>query len=140
MNQTDRNMPKMSFFDKLLIWMPGLFFSGGMIFFFIWRAEQAQWAGWAGEASFALFCFMPAYYLAFRRDLAIPLVNIVAHMATSSRNDAMLGRMAQPAINKSDWRRLSWQEQGCVFVIAVIGMGIGLALLIHVLRAMVLSD
>ena len=110
------------FYNWLLIRIPVLPFPMGVFFLFIYLRSGSPYALGAGKLFFGLFLLMPAWYLTFRPDLGMALLNaLYAFLKPRSANE-----LVRPLFKTTNWSTLTSPERKILAISAILLFGCGI--------------
>jgi hypothetical protein len=111
----------------LLVRIPVIPFPLGIFFLIVYQKSHSPLALGACQLSFGLFLLMPAWYLTFRPDLGIALLNaLYAFIKPRSVYEPV-----RPLFKRTNWKALTRTERIILAVIAIVLLGFGLWLIIQ---------
>lgn len=121
-----------SLLRRALVWLPGIAFISGTIFFLIWWRAPATWLRSAFGACFSIFLIFPALFLAIQPDLVIAYINSLSgifYLPGSQRPDGTV-QLGPPArwIKQTEWKRLSTEIKIIIYVLASLSLILSLVL------------
>lgn len=113
---------------KFVLWLPGLIFNAGLIFFLIWIKQQADAWLWASGLFCSIFLVLPAFFLLIQPDLAIALINSIVALFFMPRMRSS-GEIVYkpPAPRLRPWSNLSPDDRILVCILALLGIIVSLA-------------
>jgi hypothetical protein len=114
------------FYNWLLVRVPVIPFPLGVFFLVVYLKSHSLLALGACKLSFGIFLLMPAWYLTFRPDLSITLLNVLYNFFFHSRSTL---EPSQPLFKRTNWKKSTRAERIRLIVIAVLGVGFGLKLI-----------
>jgi hypothetical protein len=115
------------FYNWLLIRIPVLPFPLGIFFLYVYLRSGSPYALGACKLFFGLFLLMPAWYLTFRPDLGIALLNaLYAFLKPRSDNE-----LVRPLFKKTNWSALTSLERKILAISAILLFGCGIALVLQ---------
>jgi hypothetical protein len=115
------------FYNWLLVRIPVIPFPLGIFFWVVYQKSHFPLALGACKLSFGLFLLMPAWYLTFRPDLGIALLNaLYAFLKPRSVHEPV-----RPLFKKTSWSALTSTERKILASIAIFLFGCGLVLIIQ---------
>lgn len=121
-----------SLLKQILLWLPGITFLAGTIFFLIWWRTSLDWLRWAFGACYAIFLALPALFLAIQPDLVIAYINSLSgifYLPGSQRPDGTV-QLGPPArwIKQTEWKRISGEDKVIIYVLAILSLILSLVL------------
>ena len=111
----------------LLVRIPVIPFPLGVFFGYVYLRSGSSYALGACKLFFGLFLLKPAWYLTFRPDLGIALLNaLYAFIKPRSVYEPV-----RPLFKRTSWKALTRTERIILAVIAIVLLGFGLWLIIQ---------
>jgi hypothetical protein len=113
------------FYNWLLVRIPVIPFPLGIFFWYVYHKSHIALDLGACQLSFGLFLLMPAWYLTFRPDLAIALLNaLYAFIKPRSAYETV-----RPLFKRTSWKALTSSERIVLIVIASVALILGIWLI-----------
>lgn len=115
------------FYNWILVRIPVLPLPLGLVLLVVYLKSHSLLALGACKLSLGIFLLMPAWYLTFRPDLAIALLNMLYDFFFHSHSTL---EPSQPLFKRTNWQKSTRAERIRLIVIAVLGVGFGLKLIL----------
>jgi len=114
-------------YNWLLVRLPIIPFPLGLVFLYAYQKSHSPLALGACKLSFGIFLLMPAWYLTFRPDLAIALLNAL-YFFIKPRSAY---ETVHPFFKGTNWKTASLTERIVLTTIAILAFVFGIVLTIQ---------